>query len=234
MLPKITTPTSKIKIPSTGKTVSVRPFLVKEEKILLMAKQSGTYTDILTSIKQVVTNCLLEKIDVNKLALFDVEYLFLKLRSISVNNIVKVTYKDNEDQKEYPFEIDLDKIEVKFPDKVEKVIVLNDEYSLLMKWPEASLYSEKEVQSDDPALNIEFFLANTIDKICQGDKMIDLKMASKQEITEFIEGIPAKAYEQIKEFWNTIPKLHYEIKYTNANGTERSIVMEKLTDFFTF
>jgi hypothetical protein len=234
MLPKIVTPTAKLKIPSTGKPVSVRPFLVKEEKILLMAKQAGGYTDILGAIKQVVGNCLLEKMDVNKLALFDIEYLFLKLRALSVNNIVKVTYKDNEDEKEYPFDIDLDKIEVKFPDKVEKVIVLNDEYSLLMKYPESAIYSEKEFQSDDPSLNIEFFVTNTIDKICQGDKMIDLRNATKPEITEFVESIPAKAYDQIKEFWNNIPKLHYEIKYTNAKGTERSIVLEKLADFFTF
>jgi hypothetical protein len=107
LLPKIEHPTFKIKIPSTEKTHSFRPFLVKEEKILLMAKESKSTSDILSAIRQIVINCSVdEKFDIDKLALFDLEYIFLKLRSISVDNVVKVAYRDNEDSKLYYFEVD--------------------------------------------------------------------------------------------------------------------------------
>ena len=107
-LPKIDYPVYKIKVPSQKKESQFRPFLVKEEKLLLMAKESDNTSDILSAIKQIINNCSIDsKFDVNKLALFDLEYVFLKLRSISVDNIVKVSYKDNEDEKVYDFEIDL-------------------------------------------------------------------------------------------------------------------------------
>lgn len=233
MLPVIEVPTSKVTIPSTKKQLTLRPFKVKEEKILLVAKTSGQYQDILTAMKQVVQNCIIEKVDVNKLALFDLEYLFLKLRAMSVNNIVKVSYEDAEDKQIYDFDIDLNKIEVKFPETAIKLININDEYSLSMKYPEASLYSNKDFSSDNAIENLDVFLLHTVDKLHQGDKVIDLHSVSVEELKEFVNNLPVKAYEQIKEFWNTLPTLFHEIKYTNKAGKEQTITLKTLTDFFT-
>jgi hypothetical protein len=122
-LPKIEHPIHKIKIPSTKKEVGFRPFLVKEEKLLLMAKESETPSDILSTIKQIINNCCLDpKFDINKLAIFDLEYIFLRLRAISVDNNVKVTYRDNEDQKLYDFDIPLNKVEIKYPEKTAELL----------------------------------------------------------------------------------------------------------------
>jgi len=122
-LPKIQSPTFEVIIPSINKTVLFRPFLVKEEKILLMAQQSNDDKDIIKAIKQVVNNCCLDdKLDIDKLATFDLEYLFLKLRARSVNNVVEILYKDAEDEKEYKFSINLDDVEVTMPKKSEKNI----------------------------------------------------------------------------------------------------------------
>ena len=117
-LPKISYPTYTIKVPSTKKNVKFRPFLVKEEKLLLMAKESENNADILQSIKQIVNNCCLdENFDNEKLTIFDLEYIFIKLRAFSVDNIVKVSYKDEEDGQNYDFEVDLNSVEIDFPEK---------------------------------------------------------------------------------------------------------------------
>jgi len=116
-LPKITHPMFDVIIPSTKTKIKIRPMLVKEEKILLMAKNGEEETEILAAVNQVVNNCIItDGIDVDKLALFDVEYLFVKIRAVSVSNVSKVSYKDNEDEKIYDFEVDLNNVEVKFPE----------------------------------------------------------------------------------------------------------------------
>jgi len=111
-LPKIDYPLYNISIPSLRKTYRFRPFLVKEEKILLMAKESKNQSDIFSAIKQVATNCCVDNIDLNKLPLYDLEYIFLKLRSFSVDNIIKISYKDLEDEKIYDFNVDLNEVEI--------------------------------------------------------------------------------------------------------------------------
>ena len=144
-LPKTKHPLFDIKIPSTGKPVSFRPFLVKEEKLLLMAKASEDPTDIFKAIKQVINNCAMDKgFDIDKLAIFDLEYVFIRLRAISVNNIVKVSYRDNEDDKIYDFEINLNTVEVVFPEKISKNIKISDTIGMTMKYPPASIFDDKE------------------------------------------------------------------------------------------
>ena len=113
MIPKVKHPITTLTVPSNGKKISVRPMLVKEEKLLLMAKESKQVGEVLAAIKQVVGNCIIDKnFDIDKISIFDLEYLFLQLRAISVSNVVKVSYEDPEDNKTYDFDIDLQKIEV--------------------------------------------------------------------------------------------------------------------------
>jgi hypothetical protein len=146
-LPKLDYPMYSIKIPSLKKEYSFRPFLVKEEKLLLMAKESQVPAESLAAIKQVVNNCLIDKFDVNKMTVFDLEYVFLKLRAVSVENKIKVSYKDFEDDKLYDFEVDLNDVEITYPEKKDNVIRINKNSGLTMVYPSASLYDDKEFLS---------------------------------------------------------------------------------------
>lgn len=233
-LPKISHPIFDVVIPSTKKKVKIRPMLVKEEKILLMAKTSEDENAILTAVKQVVNNCIVDAdIDVDKLATFDIEYLFIKIRSISISNTSKVSYKDNADNKIYDFEVDLDKIEVRFPENVDKNVKVTDTIGILMKYPEASIYSEDEFINLPPENIIENLIARCIDKIYDGDEMYDTKTFTKQEIVDFIEQLDVNTYESMRKFLANIPKLYYKIEYKNSKGDEREIIMTTLNDFFT-
>ncbi len=221
-------------IPSTKKKIKIRPMLVKEEKILLMAKTSDDATAILPAIKQVVNNCIVESdIDVDRLALFDIEYLFIKIRGFSVSNVVKVSYRDNSDDKVYDFEIDLDKIEVQFPKNIEKTIKMTDTTGIIMKYPEASLYSDEEFLNSSPEDIIENLITRCIDKVYDGDVIFDTKTFTVKEVKEFVEELDINTYDKMKTFLTDLPKLYHKLEYKNSKGEDREIVMSALNDFFT-
>jgi T4 bacteriophage base plate protein len=233
MLPKIDYPVNAIKVPSTGKSIKFRPFLVKEEKLLLMAKESNNESDILHAIKQVVNNCSTEpKFDVDSLTIFDVEYVFLKLRSMSVDNKITVSYKDFEDEKVYEFEIDLNQVEVDFPKDCDKNIKISSKSGILLKYPSASLYDDKEFMESDKEYLFEL-IVRCIDKIYEGDNIYESKDYKLADLRSFIENIDIKTFEKIKLFLVNLPKLKHVIKYKNSLGNDREIVLTSLTDFFT-
>lgn len=233
-LPKINYPLTEIKIPSTGKKTKIRPFLVKEEKILLMAKTGQDIAEVLNSIKQVVNNCLIDdSIDVDKLTLFDIEYMFLKLRAISVSNICKVSYKDGEDEKIYNFDINLDEVEVKFEKESDKVIKINDTIGIIMKYPDANLYSDKDFFKNEKDDVVAKLLIRCIDKIYDGDEIFDPKDFTKEEVIQFFDNLGTKVYEKMKEFIDNMPTLYHKIEYKNSKDQDRVIELTALTDFFT-
>lgn len=234
MLPKIEHPINKINIPSTKKDHSFRPFLVKEEKLLLMAKESGNDSDIFTSIKQIVNNCALDKnFDIDKLTIFDLEYVFLKIRSFSIDNIVKISYRDNEDNKVYDFEIDLNDVKVEYPKKTSNVIKINDNVGLIMKYPSASLYSDEEFLNLKDNHYFELIL-RCVDKIYMDEEIYETNDISKKELEEFVENLEVKIFKEVNEFLMNVPKLSYTIKYTNSNGNQKEIYLNSLNDFFTW
>lgn len=233
-LPKISHPMFDVIIPSTKTKIKIRPMLVKEEKILLMAKNGEEETEILSAVKQVVNNCIVtDGVDVDKLALFDVEYLFVKIRAVSVSNVSKVSYKDNDDEKVYDFEIDLDAVEVKFPDKTEKNIAISDTSGIIMKYPEAALYSDTEFLKLPAEQIIDSLILHCVDKIYDGDEMYDPKTFKMSELNDFIEQLDVNTYDKLRQFFTNIPSLYYQIEYTNLNGNKREITLTALTDFFT-
>jgi hypothetical protein len=138
-LPKIDQPLFDMIIPSSGRKVTFRPFLVREEKILLIAQQSGNDSEIIRAIKQILNNCFIEDIDLNTFAIFDLEYAFLKLRAKSVNNVVKLAYRDTEDDEVYNFELDLDTIEIEMPKTINSKIEITKDVGMTMKYPSASI-----------------------------------------------------------------------------------------------
>lgn len=231
-LPKIDYPLYNIEIPSLKKEFRFRPFLVKEEKLLLMAKESNNNTDILSALKQVVNNCSVDNnFDINKLAVFDLEYIFLKLRSLSVDNKVKLTYIDNEDQKTYNFEIDLNDIKVKFPEKIDNIIKLTENSGIIMKYPPASLYN------DEKFLNLEKdhlfeLIIRCLDKIYEDDTVIELKDYSHKDLSEFLDNLNIQTFEKIQNFLLSVPKIEYVINYKNSLDNDRKIILNSLNDFF--
>lgn len=234
MLPKIEHPVYKIKVPSLKKDHSFRPFLVKEEKILLMAKESGNDIDIFTAIKQIVTNCSLDKnLDINKLTIFDLEYLFLKIRAVSVDNIVKIGYKDSDDDSVYEFEVNLNEIEVTFPKKKIESIKISENAGMILKYPSASLYEDKEFLKTEKNHYFELIL-RCVDKIYVGDEIYEVSGVSRKELEEFIENLNVNVFKQVNDFLVNSPKISHTIKYTNKNGLKREIYLNSLNDFFTW
>lgn len=232
-LPKIKHPIFEFTVPSTNKKEPFRPFLVKEEKILLMAKSSEDATDIMRAVKQIINNCAInDSFNVDKLAIFDIEYLFIQLRAISVNNVIKVSYRDNEDQEIYDFEIDLTKVKVNFPQNIERVIKITDKMGLQMRYPAAAIFDDKDffVSGDDSFYEL---IVRCIDKIYDGEDIYDPADYSKQEIETFLDDVGVEVYDKIRSFMFSVPKLYHKLEYKNKNGNDRVIELTSLTDFFT-
>jgi hypothetical protein len=233
-LPKIMHPQFDILIPSTNKKIKFRQFLVKEEKILLVAKSSEDDNDILSAIKQVVNNCSLdESFDVDKIALFDLEYVFLKLRSLSVNNVVKLSFRDFEDDKLYDFEVNLDEIQVVMPKNNDNKITVNDKVGIVMRYPTASLYSDKSFLNSTPENATIDLVVRCIDKVYDDDNIYDAKNFTLQDLVGFIEELDVKSYEKINEFLTNAPRMSHVIKYKNSLNNDRTITLNTLNDFFT-
>ena len=229
-LPKIDQPIFEMIVPSTGKLVKFRPFLVKEEKILLIAQQGGSDKEVIRAIKQILSNCLIDNIDVDQLATFDLEYMFLKLRARSVNNIVKLAYRDTEDDKVYDFEVNLDEIEIEVKPMNNKIKV-NDEVGIIMKYPAASITDELGEYDNEVDLLI-FFVRKCIDQIFDSENVYPANESTEEELNQFIDSLDVQTFEKIREFFDSIPTLSHTLNYTNSNGSERAIELNNLKDFF--
>jgi len=233
-LPKINHPLFDLTIPSSKKKIKLRPMLVKEEKLLLMAKSSDDAKDVLSAVKQVVNNCIVtEGIDIDKLALFDIEYMFVKIRSFSVSNISKVSYRDSEDDEVYDFDVDLNEVNIMFPDNIEKNIKVTNDIVVVMKYAEASLYDDEEFSKVDPRNLYDEMVIRCVDTIYEGDTKFDPNSVSKDELKEYLENFDISVYDSMRKFISSSPRLNYEIKYKNSKGSDRKITMSSLSDFFT-
>ena len=232
ILPKIDYPIYTIEVPSTRQKVKFRPFLVKEEKLLLMARESENTADILTAVKQIVNNCSIDpNFDVDKLAIFDLELIFIKLRAFSIDNILKVAYKDFEDEKIYNFEINLLDVKVIFPEKSEKHIKITEKSGLTMKYPPSTLYDDQEFLKLEKNYLFEL-ISRCIDSIYYEDQVFDAKNYSKEELSEFLENLNIKTFDEIQTFLLESPKIYHKIEYKNSLDHDRTIEYSSLNDFF--
>ena len=231
-LPKLQHPIYELTLPSTNQQVKFRPFLVREEKILLMAKQSDDPKEIVRALKQIINNCIVEpQLDVEQLATFDLEYFFLKLRSKSVNNMVSLSYKDFEDDKVYTVEVDLDDVQIKRDPAHTNKIRINETVGLTLRYPSAEIYSKMSASDEnEAALGAVKWC---IDTVYDEDNVYPLKDFTDKEVDEFIQSLDVNSLERILDFFRTMPKLHYEVKYVNSLGNSRSIDLDTLSDFFT-
>lgn len=236
--PIIDIPTHDVVIPSNSRRIKIRPMTVKEEKILLIAKESKEHGDMLDAVKQVVSNCIIDKtIKVNNLAIFDIEYIFIRIRAVSVSNVAELIFHDEEDKSNYKFEVKLNEIKViglpTMNDKTNATIKVTDKIALLMKYPSGEVYSDALYRSKSDIEMVETMVLACIDKIFEGEKIYTIDDKNKEKLTNFVEQLDINTYNKMKDFIASTPKLEYIVTYTNKMGTERKIVLDKLADFFT-
>jgi len=237
-LPKLKTPLFDVTIPSTGKDAKFRPFLVKEEKILLMAQSAGDRKSLIGGLQQIINNCVVSvdhntKIDVDKLTNYDIEYLFLKIRSKSVDNIVELSYIDNEDEKEYKFKVNLDDITLKSEKNHTNRLKLEDDVGVILRYPTAAELNSLSEDLTMAEISVEV-VTRAIESIYDKDNVYETKDITEEELKEFVDSLPIKAFEDVQKYLETMPKMYHKIEYKNSKGTDRVIELSTLEDFFTF
>ena len=227
-LPTIAVPKYTLTVPSSGQQIEYRPFLVKEEKILLLANESKDEKEQIRAMKQAIENCTFGKVDVNTLASFDVEYLFLKLRSKSVGETVEVGVKCSECETNCPTTIDLSTVEVNFNPKFSNRIALTETIGVLMRYPTYEDMSKiSDAQKKEDNNSIMDFVASCVDKIYDGQQIYNTVDFTKQEVLNFLEELSQSSLRKIMSFFELMPSLQKEIKVICKKCNKESEVMLK-------
>ena len=235
-LPKIKTPTYELVLPSTGKKIRYRPFLVKEEKILIIALESEDVKQITTAIKDVIGGCILTRgVKVDKLSTFDMEYLFLNIRGKSVGEDVEVLVTCPDDNKtKVSVVIPLDDIEIVKDPKHTKDIKLDDDLKMRMKYPSLSQFINSNFNPNDVGLQESFdLITSCIDQVYNEEESWSASDCSKKELTDFIEQLNSQQFKEVENFFDSMPKLSYTVEVLNPKTkVKNEITLEGLSDFF--
>ena len=234
-LPKLTTPTYELEIPSTDEKIKFRPFLVKEEKILMMAMESKASADITQAVKDIVQECTFNKVKIDDMPMFDVEYIFLQIRSKSVGEVSKLKLLCPDDEKTYAdVELDLNEVKVQVGDNHTNKINLGNGMGMIMKYPTIDSFSESGIRDINPGNMLEV-IGTCILQIYEeeGKKVYDTKDQTKKEVTDWIEQLNTKQFKDVQNFFETMPKLKHEITIKNPKTKKESkITLAGLNDFF--
>ena len=236
-LPKIATPIYELEIPSLKKKIRYRPFLVKEEKILIIALESEDPKQIANAVKNVISNCILSKgIKVEDLSTFDIEYLFLNIRGKSVGETVDVLITCPDDETtQVPMSINLDEITVEVDPKHSRDIKLDDTLTLRMRYPSMTEFIKNNFDSGDGVSVDDTFdlIISCIEQIYSEEESWTASDSTKKELLEFVEQLSSKQFKEVEKFFETMPKLSHTIKVRNPKtGVESEVVLEGLSAFF--
>jgi hypothetical protein len=236
-LPKISTPTYELEIPSLKKSVKYRPFLVKEEKVLIIAMESEDPKQIAEAVKTVIGNCIVTRgIKIEQLATFDIEYLFLNIRGKSVGETVDVLITCPDDgNTQVPVSINLDDIQVEFREDHSRDIKLDDTLTLRMRYPSMQEFVKSNFIAGSEISVDETFdmITSCIEQIYSEEESWSSSDVTKKELKEFLEQLTSQQFKDIEKFFETMPKLSHTIKVTNPNTeVESEVVLEGLTSFF--
>ena len=234
-LPKLNTPTYEVEIPSTDEKIKFRPFLVKEEKVLMMALETKDNAQIVNAVKDIVSECTYNKLNINTMPMFDVEYIFLQIRSKSVGEVSKVKILCPDDKKTYSnVEIDLNEVKVQVEDEHTNKIELTDSMGMIMTYPNIDSFTENGIQ-DINASNMLDVIGTCILQIYEdkGEKVYEAKDQTKKELVEFIEQLNTKQFQDVQKFFDTMPRLKHTIKVKNPKTKKTSdVTLSGLNDFF--
>ena len=234
-LPKLNTPTYELEVPSTDEKIKYRPFLVKEEKILLMAMESKDNAQIINAVKDIVSSCTFEKLNVATMPMFDMEFIFLNIRAKSVGEVSKLKILCPDDKKTYAsVELDLTKVEVQVGDDHSNKIELTDDMGIIMTYPTIDSFLESGIETVN-ANNMLDIIGSCVLQIYEqkGEKVYQAKDQTKKELTEFIESMNSGQFRKLQSFFDTMPKLTHTIKVKNPKTKKTSDVkLTGLNDFF--
>jgi len=235
-LPKISTPTYELELPSNGKKIKYRPFLVREEKILIIAMESEDDKQITNAVKEVISNCILTRsVKIEQLSTFDIEYLFLNIRGKSVGEEVEVIVTCPDDETtQVPVVINLDDIKVQTGKDHKRDIVLDNDLILRMKYPSMEEFIKNNFSTEQLNIDSTFdLISSCIEQVYSEEESWSAADCSKKELKEFLEQLSSKQFKEIETFFETMPKLTHSIKVLNPNTkVENDIVLEGLNAFF--
>ena len=234
-LPTMDLPSYELEIPSNKKKIKIRPFLVKEEKVLLLALESDDEKNIKDAVYNLLKTCILSRLKVENLSTFDLEYIFLNIRAISVGEVVEIliTCQDDEETK-VKYNLNLTNINVIFPEGHTNKIMLTDTTGVIMKYPSFDDFVEGQFSNkqynEDSVIKI---IAGSIDQIFQGDEVYDQSTTTKKEFLQFVENLTKDQLEKIQEFFESAPRLEHTFNITNPNtGVESEYSLRGLQSFF--
>ena len=236
-LPTISTPTYELVLPSSNRKIKYRPFLVKEEKILILAMESQDPKQIARAVKDVISKCILSKgIKVEKLSTFDIEYLFLNIRGKSVGEQIEVMVTCPDDKKtQVPMSINIDSIKVKTDDEHSTDIKLDDIYTLKMKYPSLDEFIKSNFNFESN-MNVDDtfdLIASCIDQVYSDEESWSHQECTKKELNQFVDQLNSSQFKEVEKFFETMPKLSHTVKVINPNTkVESEIVLEGLQNFF--
>jgi hypothetical protein len=237
-LPLQSTPTYNLTIPSTGKTVRFRPFLIKEEKSLLIAQQSEDLMIMIDTLKSVIKDCLLDKVDVEKFATFDIEYIFTQIRAKSVGETVDLIVQCDEDHGEQNEKarvkliIDLSTIVVEKDPKHTNKIELFGDVGMVLRYPTIEMMKRME-SAEDNLESIFQIVADSVDYIYQGEEIFYAKETSREEVLQFLENLTSDQFAKVNEFFTTMPRIKKDVEYKcPLCGKEHKKTLEGLQSFF--
>ena len=232
-LPTMDLPTYELVVPSNKKKIKFRPFLVKEEKVLLMALETDDEKNIKNAVFELLKACISTRIKLENLASFDLEYIFLNIRAVSVGEIVQMNVTcqdDNETQVKY--NLNLTDVNVIFPKGHDSKIMLTDTLGVIMKYPSFDGFIQGQF-TDNKEFDVIKVIAESIDQIFEGEEVYDESTTSKKEFVEFVEGLTTPQLEKIQEFFETAPRLEHSFKVTNpSTGKESDYTLRGLASFF--
>jgi hypothetical protein len=236
-LPKLNTPTYELTLPSSNRKVKYRPFLVKEEKILLIAMESEDEKEMQNAVKQILKNCILTRgISVDKLAVFDIEYLFLNIRGKSVGEDIKLNIVCPDDEvTEVEVSVNVEDVKIQKSDKHDPVIQLTDQVAIVMKYPSMEMFVKNNItgESQQKVDTIFDMTIDCISQVVEGEDVLEAKSFSKKEMLEFVETFDTQQFQKIQDFFETMPKLSHKIKVLNPKtNIESEVTIEGLSSFF--
>jgi len=234
MLPKIQQPIFTIFLPLSKKTIKCRPMLVREEKMLLIAKESKELPDIINNLAAVISNCIIDsKIDIFEIPLVEFEYIFVMLRAKSISSEINLKYYDTYDRKiTHDVTIDVDKIKITVPDNFNTKIMLSDSMGLMMKIPTLSMMQDLKLDSMDNAeVGVEL-VSKSIEYIFDNEQVYKASDYTSNEIEEFIEDLSIESFKKLEDYFKALPTMRYTTSYKNSKEEDVNIELTRLEDFF--
>lgn len=233
-LPKLVAPTYELELPSTGQKIKYRPFLVKEEKVLLLAMESEDEKQMINAVQTILKNCIQTKVKIDDLSIFDIEYLFLNIRAKSVGEEIELNVTCPDDgETVVPVSINVEDVKVQKSDDHERIISLTDSISITMKYPSMEMFVQTNFTGSMKAEDVFELASSCIDQVVEGEEVYEVKSFSKKEINEFLDSLDTSQFLKVQKFFETMPKLSHTVTVTNPNTKkDNEVVIEGLASFF--